>query len=119
MHPSTSKASLEEGRHRAVSVRKSRAASMIQDETLHSIPEVDVVAASSSFKLPKNIWPLLPICVYIILTALGPGMVDPTLPGIRKAYFGDSTKAALWTGIFESFFSFVGLFYGRDVWATV
>ena len=112
MHPSTSKASLEEGRHRAVSVRKSRAASMIQDETLHSIPEVDVVAASSSFKLPKNIWPLIPVLIYMFLAALSPWIVDPTLPGIRKAYFGDSTKAALWSGIFESFFSFVGLFTG-------
>ena len=110
MHPSNSKASLEDGRR--ISVRKSRAASMIQDETLHSIPELDVVAASSSFKLPKNIWPLIPVLIYMFLAALAPSIVDPTLPGIRKAYFGDSTKAALWSGIFESFFSFVGLFTG-------
>ena len=113
MKHSDSKHSIEEGRGRAVSVRKSRAASMIQDERIHAIPEVDIVAAGSSFKLPKNMWPLLPICVYIFLSALGSAMVLPTLPNIRKdALGGSSSKAAIITGLFESFFSFIGLFTG-------
>lgn len=69
-------------------------------------------AAMTSFKRPPSLKPMIPICVYIILSAAGPSMVFPLLPKMRTNYFGGDTDAVLWSSICDSSNALVGMFTG-------
>lgn len=68
--------------------------------------------AMTSFKRPPSLKPIIPVCVYIVLSCAGPSIVMPILPGQRKSYFSSDADAALWSSLFESVAAVCGLFLG-------
>jgi MFS family permease len=85
------------------------------EQTLLCSPQSVVArenAAMTSFKRPPSLKPMIPICIYVILSSAGPSMVFPILPRQRKEYFGSDSTAALWVGVCESISSVIGLFLG-------
>jgi MFS transporter, DHA1 family, tetracycline resistance protein len=86
----------------------------IIDEVVEETPNnfAEENAAMTSFKRPASLKPMIPICVYIILSAAAPAMVLPIIPAQRTAYFGSDTTAMIWGSAFDSANALIGMFTG-------